>query len=282
RIGTEIGDHLGVVRSMELGRARSIDGGEQFFTRSSDFGYSKSSKESLEVWGHEKVLSDVVWVVRKFRPHVIVTRFPEEGRTHGHHLASAILAHEAFEAAGDGTRFPEQLDEVQPWSAERLLYNQPSWWRQPDAKSDVIHDVGDYIAQLGMNIPEIAAVSRTSHKSQGFGSMARYDRTTEYYVTVAGSKPTDDLFSGIDTRWSAVPGGAEVGRRLSRAVAAFDPAKPSTAIAELVKALRALDSVKDVPLREETKGRLGELIARCAGLRATLRAAGPTVVPGSP
>lgn len=280
RIGTEIGAHLGVIRSMELGRARSIDGGEQFFTRASDFGYSKSSEESLEVWGHDAVLSDVVWVVRKFRPHVIVTRFPEEGQTHGHHLASAILAREAFEAAGDGTRFPDQLDEVQPWQPERVLYNQPSWWRKPDAESHVVQDVGDFIPQLGMNIPEIAATSRTSHKSQGFGSIARYDRTTEYYVTVAGSRPAGHLFSGIDTTWGAIAGGGSVRRGLERALEGFDAARPESALPGLWEAYRSLERVEDRALRESTRARLADVIAGCAGMRITLRSESPTVVAG--
>ncbi len=280
RIGTEIGDHLGVIRSMELGRARSIDGGEQFFTRATDFGYSKSSRESLEIWGHDEVLSDVVWVVRKFRPHVIVTRFPEEGGTHGHHLASAILAREAFEAAADGTRFTEQLDEVKPWKPVRILYNQPSWWRQPDAESHVIHDVGDFIPQLGMSIPEVAAVSRTSHKSQGFGSIARYDRTTEYYVTVAGTKPDGSLFSGIDTTWRSVKGGEGVRKGLERALERFDAAAPERALPGLWEAFRALDRVEDRSLRDTTRERLSSVIAGCAGLRVTLRSGSATVVAG--
>ncbi|MEO1481712.1 MAG: PIG-L family deacetylase [Myxococcota bacterium] len=280
RIGTEIGDHLGVIRSMELGRARSIDGGRQFFTRAKDFGYSKSSKESLEIWGHEKVLGDVVWVVRKFRPHVIVTRFPEEGRTHGHHLASATLAREAFEAAGDGTRYPEQLDEVKPWKATRVMYNQPSWWRKPEDKSDLIIDVGEYIPQLGMSIPEIAATSRTSHKSQGFGSQARYDRTTEYFVTVAGPTAKKDFFDGIDVSWDAVRGGAATGRALAQALKSYDPASPEESVKPLTVAYRATSTIQDAVLAEETRLRIAELIVRCAGARFTLRAESPTAVPG--
>ena len=128
-IGTEQGDLLGVIRTQELLAARRIDGAEQFFTRAVDFGYSKTPEETLRIWGREAVLADVVWVIRTFRPDVIITRFPANGDGgHGHHTASAILAAEAFAAAADPKRFPEQLAYVKPWQAKRLLWNA---WRRP-------------------------------------------------------------------------------------------------------------------------------------------------------
>ncbi len=109
-IGPETGEALGVIRTQELLAARAIDGAEQFFTRAIDFGYSKTSDETMSFWGREAILSDVVWTIRTFRPDVIVTRFPLDTRGgHGHHQASAILAKEAFAAAADPKRFPEQL-----------------------------------------------------------------------------------------------------------------------------------------------------------------------------
>lgn len=280
RIGTEQGDHLGVIRTMELARARSIDGGEQFFTRARDFGFSKSAEESLQVWGHEDVLGDVVWVMRSFRPHVVITRFPEEGNTHGHHLASAILAREAFSAAADPKRFPEQLESLEPWSASRLLYNQPSFWRKPGDDSELKIDVGNYLPQLGMNVPELAAVSRTSHKSQGFGSLARYERVEEHFDHVAGSRPVDTLFSGIATDWDAQPGGKRLGRALRQALDDFDPAKPEAALPGLAQALRAVEDLEDAILRKDTERRLLDLFVRCAGVRITLRAETPVAVRG--
>ena len=123
-IGSEQGDLLGVVRTQELLAARRVDGAEQFFTRAIDFGFSKSADETFSIWGKQKILSDVVWVIRTFRPDVIVTRFhgtKEDG--HGHHTASEILAAEAFKLAGDPTAFPEQLQYVKPWQAKRILWN---------------------------------------------------------------------------------------------------------------------------------------------------------------
>src|SRR5262249_30086226 len=122
-LGPELSERLGVIRTEELLAARRIDHGKQFFTRALDFGFSKTAEETMRIWGHDKILSDVVWVVRNFRPDVMVTRFsPEDQLTHGHHTASAILAEEAFSAAGDPNRFPEQLAFVKPWRPIRLVW----------------------------------------------------------------------------------------------------------------------------------------------------------------
>src|SRR5450432_1074715 len=124
-IGDEQGVELGLIRTQELLAARRVDGGEQFFSRAFDFGYSKSPEETFTKWDKEKLLSDVVWVIRKFQPDVIITRFPTTGEGgHGHHTASAILAGEAFDAAADPNKFPEQFQYgVRPWRAKRLLWN---------------------------------------------------------------------------------------------------------------------------------------------------------------
>src|SRR5579862_9103144 len=124
-IGDEQGVELGLIRTQEMLAARRVDHAEQFFTRAFDFGFSKSTDEALRTWGKEKILSDVVWVIRKFQPDVIITRFPEDARAgHGHHSGSAVLAHEAFDAAADPNRFPEQFRYgVKPWQAKRLLWN---------------------------------------------------------------------------------------------------------------------------------------------------------------
>src|SRR5579862_7395758 len=123
-IGPEQGDALGVIRTQELLAARKIDGAEQFFTRAIDFGFTKTAEETFEKWGHDKILSDVVWVIRRFQPDVIVLRFsgtPRDG--HGQHQASAILGREAFSVAADPSKYPEQLQWVQPWQARRLMWN---------------------------------------------------------------------------------------------------------------------------------------------------------------
>src|SRR5438876_10050530 len=123
-LGPQLHEQLGVARTQELLAARRLDGGRQYFTRAKDFGYSKDSQETLRIWDRQAVLSDIVRVIRLFRPDVIVTRFsPQPGPTHGHHTASAVLAVEAFKLAGDPQGFPEQLGELTPWQAKRILHN---------------------------------------------------------------------------------------------------------------------------------------------------------------
>src|ERR1700759_1326921 len=162
-LGNEQSELLGLIRTQELLAARRVDGAEQFFTRANDFGFSKGPGETLKIWDKEKVLSDVVWVIRKFRPDVIITRFPTTGEGgHGHHTASAILANEAFTAAADPSRFPEQLKYVQTWQAKRILWNTFNFGAANTTSSDQFHfDVGGYNAILGKSYGEIAADSRS-------------------------------------------------------------------------------------------------------------------------
>ncbi|HRN55924.1 MAG TPA: PIG-L family deacetylase, partial [Agriterribacter sp.] len=184
-IGDEQGAELGLIRTQELLAARRIDGAEQFFTRAYDFGFSKSTGEALEKWNKELILGDVVWVIRKFQPDVIITRFPEDSRAgHGHHSASAVLAHEAFIAAADPQQFPEQLKKgVQPWQAKRILWNTFNFGGNNTQGNDQFKmDVGGYNTLLGKGYGEIAAESRSQHKSQGFGVAAHRGEAWQYFV----------------------------------------------------------------------------------------------------
>src|SRR3984885_3750071 len=151
-IGDEQGVELGLIRTQEMMAARRVDGAEQFFSRAFDFGFSKSTDEALRTWNKEKILSDVVWVIRKFQPDIIITRFPEDGRAgHGHHSASAVLAHEAFTAAADPSRFPEQFKYgVQPWQAKRILWNTFNFGSFNTTSDDQLKiDVGGYNPIIG-------------------------------------------------------------------------------------------------------------------------------------
>src|SRR3954468_20784198 len=184
-IGDEQGIELGLIRTQELLSARRIDGAEQFFSRAYDFGYSKSPEEALRIWNHDKILSDVVWVIRKFKPDVNITRFPTTGEGgHGHHTASAMLAVEAFDAAADGSKFPEQFNYgVTTWQAKRLLWNSFNFGSINTQKEDQLKiDVGGYNAVLGKSYGEIAATSRSQHKSQGFGVPAQRGSVLEYFA----------------------------------------------------------------------------------------------------
>jgi LmbE family N-acetylglucosaminyl deacetylase len=207
-IGPEQGDALGIIRTQELLAARKIDGGEQFFTRAIDFGFSKTADETLQQWPREKVLGDIVWDIRRFRPDVIILRFsgtPRDG--HGQHQVSAILGREAFSVAADPSKYPEQLQWVQPWQAKRLMYNVIAFTSEQEKEaqkmSDVIDiDAGEYNRELGYSYAEIAGMSRSQHRSQGMGAPEQKGSQKQYLVTIAGDKATKDVFDGIDTTWT--------------------------------------------------------------------------------
>lgn len=243
-IGPELGPGLGVIRTQELLEARRIDGGEQFFSRAVDFGYSKSPEEALAKWGKQEVLSDVVRVVRTFRPDVIVTRFDVDGSGgHGHHTASAQLAREAFALAADPEAFPGQIAEgLQPWQATRLFFNASTWWRrdvrklaQEDPEHWLAMDVGGYDALLGMSYNEIAGRARSAHRSQGFGSALRRGSQEEYLRLDLGQPLlTPDLLDGIDLTWGRIEGGAPIGRAIEELIGTYRAEDPAESFGQLV------------------------------------------------
>ena len=274
-IGPELRDQLGVIRTQELLAARRIDHGQQFFTRANDFGFSKSADETLRIWDREKVLADVVWVIRKFRPDLVVTRFPtDDTRTHGHHTASAILAAEAFRAAADPKRFPEQLKFVEPWQPTRLLWNSWEGFRArsqnktPDFSGLIALEVGGYQPLLGKSYPEIAAASRSMHKSQGFGVEIERGARKEYFKFLDG-KPVaegEGIFGGIDTTWSRVPKAAGVSEKIREILKNFDDTQPDASVAALLELRKMLRDLGDNPWAAEKLSDLDGIIAACLGL----------------
>ncbi|MBI1899021.1 MAG: PIG-L family deacetylase [Acidobacteria bacterium] len=270
-IGPEQGPLLGLIRTRELLAARPIDGAEQFFTRAIDFGYSKTAGEALRKWGREQVLGDVVWVIRNFQPDVIVARFsgtPRDG--HGHHQASAILAREAFSAAAGRGRFPEQLQYVEPWQAKRLVHNlfsfTPGMQREAEqTPGRIAIETGEFDPVLGYSYAEIAAMSRSMHRSQGFGTRIPRGARTSYVVNVAGDPAAHDIFDGIDTSWNRIPGGAEIGRILAEAARTFVPEHPERIVPLLLQARGRLGSSKHIGARRRL-AELEEAIALAGGL----------------
>ncbi|MFW5761381.1 MAG: PIG-L family deacetylase, partial [Cyclobacteriaceae bacterium] len=212
-IGPQLRESLGIIRTNELLAARKIDGGQQFFTRANDFGYSKTPDETFNIWDRDKILADVVWVIRKFRPDVIITRFnTTPGNTHGHHTASAILAKEAFYLAANENAFPEQLEFVDTWQAKRIFWNTSSWFYRNQEFDDsglLTIDVGKYNYLLGKSYTEIAAHSRSQHRSQGFGAATSRGTTIDYLEQWDGPKATDDVMDDIDTDWSRLKNGKD-------------------------------------------------------------------------
>ncbi|HEX8190312.1 MAG TPA: PIG-L family deacetylase [Pyrinomonadaceae bacterium] len=284
-LGPEKGALLGVVRTQELLAARRIDGAEQFFTRAIDFGFTKSPEETFRFWEHDAVLADVVWVVRRFRPDVMIARFPTTGEGgHGQHTASAILASEAFDAAGDPARFPEQLkDGVKPWRPRRLVWNVFNFRQEAprDADKMLSVDVGGYDPLLGKSYTEIAAESRTMHMSQAQGTPGRRGPAPNYFAHLKGEPATKELFDGVDMTWRRFAGGEAVGQALEEAARGYDPANPSAALPLLLRARREMRKLsKDEPLVEAKLAALDEVVRSAAGLWVEAVAADPYVTPG--
>ena len=271
-IGPELGDGLAAIRTQELLAARRIDGAEQFFTSAVDFGYSKTTEESLRIWNHDRVLGDVVRTLRGFRPDVILTRFPpdQEKAGHGHHSASAVLAIEAFKAAADPTRFPEQLKAgLRPWQATRLLWNHYRFTDdapKPPTGSLTL-DVGAYDPLLGRSYGELAAESRSQHRSQGFGVLAQRGQREESFELLAGRPAKTDLFEGIDLSWSRFPGTRDVAARLREARQGYSADRPAALLPQLLRALQALRALPPETLAEPL------LQAKATELEEALRAA---------
>jgi LmbE family N-acetylglucosaminyl deacetylase len=287
-IGSEKGPLMSVLRTYELLAARKIDGAEQFFTRAVDFGYSKTEEESINIWGKENILADMVFIIRKFRPDVLLSRFSTEkgGSGHGHHTASAILAVEAFHAAGDPAMFPEQLKYVSVWSLKRIFWNDwRPYWRPneitPEEKEKLVSiDVGTYNQLLGESYSEIAALSRSMHKSQGFGAMPRRGQQLDYFNLLAGDPANKDLFEGIDTTWNRVPGSDKVRKLLEEANRSFRFEQPDIIIPLLVKALTELKALPESYWTVQKEKELRDVIRSCAGLWLEAIADAYTVIPG--
>src|SRR5688572_26734935 len=233
-IGPEIRDLLGLIRTQELLAARRIDGGEQYFTRANDFGFSKSAQETFEIWGKQNILSDVIKIYRQYQPDVIITRFPPDERAgHGHHTASAVLAQEAFDLAADANSFPEGANQFGTWQTKRLYTNTGRWWNNTISESTpgvIALHVGGYSSLLGQSFTEIAAVSRSQHKSQGFGSSGTRGDQLEFLEYVKGERAEKNIFEGINTTWSRVTGGEKVQPLIDRAIKEFDVEKPENAL----------------------------------------------------
>ncbi len=290
-IGPELGDALGVIRTQELLAARRIDGGQQFFTRARDFGFSKDYEQTLAKWDRQGVLSDVVRVIREFRPDVLVTRFPPEpGGTHGHHTASTVLAVEAFKLAGDAKAFPEQLsgpDALLPWQPKRIFWN--AFRGGGNDRQTLRLDIGGYIPLLGESVGEVAALSRSSHRSQGYGSIATPGSRLDEFQPLDGQPASHDLFDGIDLTWGRWRGLVEVGPMVADVIARFNPLAPAASVPALL-AIRARltdeqtntdhSSVVDGALVDEKRRRLDAILQACLGLDAQTTLPQAEVVPG--
>ena len=284
-LGPEFGEELGVIRTQELLAARRLDGGRQFFTRAIDFGFSKDYKETLRIWDRQEVLADVVRVIRTFEPDVLVTRFsPRPGGTHGHHTSSAVLALEAFKLAGDPKAFPEQLRTLRPWQPKRIFWN--GFFRGGDESADtnvLRMDISGEDPVLGENFGDIAGRSRSMHKTQGFGNYnggAGRGPRMESFVLLAGEPAGKDIMDGVDTTWSRVPGGADVGRMLDELISGFQTNAPEASVPALLKVRNTLAKLPNEPIVNEKRQQLDHILQGCLGLSVKTTVAQAEVVPG--
>ena len=272
-IGKEQGELLGLIRTQELLAARRTDGAEQFFTRANDFGYSKNPEETFTFWNKDSILADVVLTIRKFKPEIIICRFPTTGEGgHGHHTASAMLAVEAFDAAADPKKFPEQLKYTEVWQAKRIYWNTFNFGgTNTTAPNQLKIDVGVFNPLLGKSYGEIAAESRSMHKSQGFGSSKQRGSNLEYFKLLKGDSTKVDLFEGINTNWNKFKAAEKIGKAIEDCIKKFNPQSPENSVSDLTsiyKQLQALDETNS-HLNYWKKQKLKEtqnLLLACSGL----------------
>lgn len=275
-IGSELKELLGIIRTQELLAARRIDGGEQLFTRAIDFGYTKTPGEAMEFWNSDYVLGDVVWAIRKFKPDVIINRFDHRtaGETHGQHTASAILSLEAFDIAGDENKFSDQLQFTSTFSPKKIYFNTSPWFYENEEEFEkaadslfVKFDTGVYFPLLGLSNPEIAAMSRSQHQSQGFGSTGSRGTQMEYLELIKGETLQEvSVFSGINTTWERVTGGKEIGKILEEVESTYNFEDPSQSLPQLVRAYSLIQKLEDDHWRELKSQEIKAIIAAAAGL----------------
>ena len=269
-IGKDLKENLGLIRTQELLEARKIDGGIQFFTSAIDFGYSKNAKESLEFWNEDQILYELVWIIRKFKPDVIITRFNQvSGITHGHHTASSILANKAFLISGNPDIFPDQLEFLKTWKAKRIFWNTSTRFFDLSKYSDdeiLKIDVGLYNNILGKSYNEISSESRSMHKSQGFGSLKRRGSEKELFILTQGEKYYDDLMDGIDVSWNRFGENNEITKYINDLVNEYDPKNPYKTVNKLTILYEKVTKINDKDWKNIKLNEIKNLIKACSGL----------------
>ncbi|TDT45067.1 GlcNAc-PI de-N-acetylase [Maribacter spongiicola] len=290
-IGPELRELLGVLRTQELLAARGVDGGEQFFSRANDFGYSKHPDETLEIWNKEAILGDVVRTIRKFKPDVIINRFDHRspGSTHGHHTSSAMLSFEAFDLANDSNAYPEQLATTNIWQPKRLFFN-TSWWfygseekfKEADKSKMLNMDVGTYYPMIGMSNNEIASLASSQHLCQGFGRLTARGSEDEYVELLKGDLPNDktNIFDGIDTSWSRIDGGKAIGDILYKVQENFNFKNPTSHLPALLEAYQLLQKSTDEHWKKLKTNELTTIISAISGLHVEASTSASYTNPG--
>jgi LmbE family N-acetylglucosaminyl deacetylase len=282
-LGKEQGVELGLIRTQELLAARAQDGAEQYFSRAYEFGFSKSSEEALTIWNHEQVLSDAVWVIRKFQPDIIIARFPRDARAgHGHHSASAIIANEAYIAAADSTKFTEQFKYgVKPWKAKRILWNTFNFGTVNTTNSSQLNiEVGGYNATIGKSYGEIGAEARTMHKSQGEGRPRRRGTSFEFFELTGGEPATKDIMDGVNTNWDRLQAPA-IQTAINNIVLHYEIEHPENSVPALVNVYKLIAALPNSLWRNYKLTELQSIIKDAAGIYMEASTQQQEVFPGS-
>lgn len=255
-IGPEKGHLLGVIREQELLAARRLDGAEQFFTSAVDFGYSKTAEETLHKWDRDRILGEIVAIIREFQPDTVILRWsgtPADG--HGQHQAAGILGLEAVQAAADPARYSSQ--KAKAWTTKRVFQFRRN-------KGAIAIDTGAYDPLLGMSYAQLAGVSTSQHRSQAMGAPQVLGPLKVYLDPAPGfPEAPADPFGGVD----ASP-------LLRRAALEFQPKSPQESIPLLLQARREISAV-------HKRNELDELILACAGVAASVTAPQPHAPPGT-
>jgi len=280
-LGGEFGSELGVIRTQELLAARRLDGGQQFFSRAMDFGFSKDYRETLNIWDRDQVTADIVRIIRTFQPDVVITRFPPTpSNTHGHHTASAFLALEAFKFAGDPKAYPDQFEAanggLKPWQPKRIFMNGRG------ESGGLQMDINGNDPVSGESFGAIAGRSRAMHKSQGFDNFrgGGGNSRPESFQLLAGEPATNDIMDGVDTTWSRIPGGTEIAKQADDLIANFNSTNLDANIPALLKLKSALAALPSDRLIEEKRKKLDHILQTCLGLEVETTIPQAEVVPG--
>lgn len=284
-IGPEQGIELGLIRTQELIAARRVDGSEQYFSSAYEFGFSKTAEETLNIWNRDKVLADMVWVIRKYQPDIIINRFPGNSLAgHGNHAASAILSQEAFTAAADPKRFPEQLKKgVEPWQAKRLVWNTYNFGSLNTTRPDQLRlDAGGFNVLLGKSYGEIGGEARSMHKSQGEGRPRRKGPVVEYFAHMAGDSAKQDLMEGVVTNWSRISdGGVSMQTAVDAIIKNYEFEHPEKSVEPLIALYKQLQQLSNKDnWWYQKKHELEELILACSGVVAEATTEVEYAVPG--
>jgi hypothetical protein len=227
---------------------------------------------TFDIWNKQEILSDVVKVYRTFQPDVILTRFPPDERAgHGHHTASAILAQEAFDISGDASQFPELANVLGVWKPTRLFTNTGRFFNpniNENTPGVTTLDVGLYNTLLGKSYSEIAAESRTQHKSQGFGSPGRRGQAFDFFELAKGEKPEKDILDGINTTWTRLKGGEKIQPLVEKAITEFNAEKPFLSVPQLLIIRKEIALLPASIWKSRKLKETEQLIQDCLGLYA--------------